>query len=77
MLHASKSSIRPASSNFRSRYRRRVSDTPENRVKFIAAAPLGRLSDPRDIANACLYLASDEVKFVTGVGLEVYGGRTI
>jgi 3-oxoacyl-[acyl-carrier protein] reductase len=54
-----------------------VSDTPENRVKFIAAAPLGRLSDPRDIANACLYLASDEVKFVTGVGLEVYGGRTI
>ena len=52
-------------------------DTQENRAKFIASVPLGRLSEPRDIANACLYLASDEAEFVTGVVLEVDGGRTI
>lgn len=52
-------------------------DTPENRARFIATIPLGRLSDPKDIANAALYLASDEAEFVTGVILEVDGGRTI
>ena len=54
-----------------------VPDTPENRAKFIATIPLGRMSTPRDIANAALYLASDEADFVTGVVLEVDGGRTI
>jgi 3-oxoacyl-[acyl-carrier protein] reductase len=52
-------------------------DTPENRAKFVATIPLGRLSEPRDIANACLYLASDEADFITGVVLEVDGGRTV
>lgn len=52
-------------------------DTPENREKFVATIPLGRLSQPRDIANAALYLASDEADFITGVVLEVDGGRTI
>jgi len=52
-------------------------DTPENRAKFIATVPLGRLSEPRDIANAALFLASDEAEFITGVVLEVDGGRTI
>ncbi|ALA20202.1 MULTISPECIES: glucose 1-dehydrogenase [unclassified Chelatococcus] len=52
-------------------------DTPENRAKFLATIPLGRLSTPRDIANACLFLASGEAEFVTGVVLEVDGGRTI
>ncbi|MEY8828275.1 SDR family oxidoreductase [Sedimentitalea sp. XS_ASV28] len=54
-----------------------VPDTPENREKFIATIPLGRLSEPRDIANAALYLGSDEADFITGVILEVDGGRTI
>ncbi len=54
-----------------------VPDTPENRARFIATIPLGRLSEPRDIANAALYLASDEADFVTGVVLEIDGGRTI
>lgn len=54
-----------------------VPDTPENRAKFIATIPLGRLSLPRDIANAALYLASEESAFITGVLLEVDGGRTI
>lgn len=52
-------------------------DTPENRKKFIASIPLGRLSTPRDIANAALYLASDEAEFITGVALEVDGGRCV
>lgn len=54
-----------------------VPDTPENRQKFIATIPLGRLSEPKDIANAALYLASDEAEFITGVILEVDGGRTV
>jgi 3-oxoacyl-[acyl-carrier protein] reductase len=52
-------------------------DTPENRAKFVAGIPLGRMSKPSDVANACLYLASDEAEFITGVVLEVDGGRTI
>lgn len=54
-----------------------VPDTPENRARFIATIPLGRLSTPKDVASACLYLASDEAEFITGVILEVDGGRTI
>jgi 3-oxoacyl-[acyl-carrier protein] reductase len=54
-----------------------VPDTPENRQKFIATIPLGRLSEPADVAAACLFLASDEARFLTGVVLEVDGGRTI
>lgn len=54
-----------------------VPDTPENRAKFVATIPLGRMSEPKDIANACLYLASDEAEFITGVILEVDGGRTV
>ena len=52
-------------------------DTPENRSKFLATIPLGRLARADDIANACLYLASDEAEFITGVELPVDGGRTI
>lgn len=54
-----------------------MSDTPENRKKFLAGIPLGRFSKPQDIANACLYLASDEAEFITGICLEVDGGRCI
>ncbi len=52
-------------------------DTTENRAKFIATIPLGRLSRPSDIASTCVYLASDEAAFLTGVVLPVDGGRTI
>jgi 3-oxoacyl-[acyl-carrier protein] reductase len=54
-----------------------VEDTPENRKRFLATIPMGRFSTPEDVANACLYLASDEAKFVTGVCLEVDGGRCV
>ncbi|MBX3584156.1 MAG: SDR family oxidoreductase [Rhizobiaceae bacterium] len=52
-------------------------DTPEMREKFRASIPLGRLSTPLDIANAALWLVSDEAALVTGVALEVDGGRCI
>lgn len=54
-----------------------VPDTPENRARFVATIPLGRLSTPDDVAGAAVYLASDEAGFITGVVLEVDGGRTI
>ena len=54
-----------------------VPDTPEARAKFIATIPLGRMSEPDDIAAAAVYLASDEAAMVTGVALEVDGGRCI
>ncbi len=50
-------------------------DTPESRAKFLATIPLGRMSTPADIANACLFLAQDESRFITGVLLPVDGGR--
>jgi 3-oxoacyl-[acyl-carrier protein] reductase len=52
-------------------------DTPQMREKFRSSIPLGRLSKPVDIANAALYLVSDEASLVTGVALEVDGGRCI
>jgi 3-oxoacyl-[acyl-carrier protein] reductase len=52
-------------------------DTPENRAKFIATIPLGRLCRPADLAAAALYLASDEAEFITGIELPVDGGRTV
>lgn len=52
-------------------------DTPEKRAQFRSSIPLGRLSTPLDIANAALWLASDEAAFITGVALEVDGGRCI
>ena len=54
-----------------------VPDTPENRAKFISTIPLGRMSEPEDIANAALYLASDEASLVSGVVLEVDGARCV
>jgi 3-oxoacyl-[acyl-carrier protein] reductase len=53
------------------------SDDPAVRAKFIASVPLGRLSVPQDVANAALFLASAEAEFLTGVVLEVDGGRCV
>ncbi|MFO1074833.1 MAG: glucose 1-dehydrogenase [Geminicoccaceae bacterium] len=52
-------------------------DTPENRARFLGTVPLGRLSTPLDVARAALWLASDEAEFITGVALEIDGGRCI
>ena len=51
--------------------------TNEMYTKFVATVPIGRLSTPRDLANASVFLASDEADFLTGVCLEVDGGRCI
>ncbi|MGI9462514.1 MAG: glucose 1-dehydrogenase [Aestuariivirgaceae bacterium] len=51
--------------------------TNEMYAKFVSTVPIGRLSTPLDIANAALFLASDEAAFLTGVCLEVDGGRCI
>ena len=52
-------------------------DSHELREKFRASVPLGRLSTPRDVANAALFFASDEAEFLTGTVLEIDGGRSI
>ena len=52
-------------------------DTPENRAKFISNVPLGRLCEPEDVAGACLFLASDDANFITGINMEVDGGRAV
>ena len=52
-------------------------DTLENRAKFASNVPLGRLCDVSDVASACLFFASDESAFVTGVNMEVDGGRAV
>lgn len=54
-----------------------VPDTPENRAKFVATIPMGRMSRPDDIARATLYLASDDAEFITGILMPVDGGRTV
>lgn len=54
-----------------------VPDTPENRKKFLATIPMGRMSTPKDVARAALFLVSDEAEFLTGVCMEVDGGRCI
>ena len=52
-------------------------DTPEMRQKFLSTIPLGRFAQPEDIANAACYLSSDEASMVTGVCMQVDGGRCI
>jgi 3-oxoacyl-[acyl-carrier protein] reductase len=52
-------------------------DTPETRARFLASIPMGRFSTPADIAAAAVYLCSDEASLVTGVAMEVDGGRCI
>jgi 3-oxoacyl-[acyl-carrier protein] reductase len=54
-----------------------TADTPENRARFLAGIPLGRMSKPSDIANAALFLADPASSFITGVAIEVDGGRCI
>jgi 3-oxoacyl-[acyl-carrier protein] reductase len=51
--------------------------TEEAKKRFMATIPLGRFSTPLDVANACLYLASDEAGFISGVCIEVDGARCV
>jgi 3-oxoacyl-[acyl-carrier protein] reductase len=49
----------------------------EAKSRFLATIPLGRFSTPLDVANACLYLASDEASLISGVCIEVDGARCV
>jgi NAD(P)-dependent dehydrogenase (short-subunit alcohol dehydrogenase family) len=74
--------IPPRSSNKRLRHtdgrnEAAGSDTPENRARFLATILLGRLSMPEDLGNAAAFLCSDEASMITGVAMEVDGGRCI
>ena len=51
--------------------------TEEAKKRFLATIPLGRFSTPQDIANACVYLASDEASMVSGACIEVDGARCV
>ena len=52
-------------------------DTPEIRAKFLSTIPLGRFSTPEDMGNAACFLCSDEASMITGIAMEVDGGRCI
>ncbi len=52
-------------------------DTPEMRAKFLSTIPIGRFSTPQDMGHAAAFLCSDEAAMITGVALEVDGGRCI
>ena len=52
-------------------------DTPEVRAKFLSTIPIGRFSQPEDLGNAACFLCSDEASMITGVAMEVDGGRCI
>ena len=47
------------------------------RDQLVAGIPMGRLAEPDDVASAVLFLASDDARFLTGVCLDVDGGRSI
>jgi 3-oxoacyl-[acyl-carrier protein] reductase len=52
-------------------------DSPEVRAKFLASIPIGRFSTPDDMGAAASFLCSDDASMITGVALEVDGGRCI
>lgn len=54
-----------------------MEDTPENRAKFLGNVPMGRLTEPEDVANMCLFLASDEGKFINGAEMIIDGGKSV
>ncbi|MFN4283596.1 MAG: glucose 1-dehydrogenase [Alphaproteobacteria bacterium] len=51
--------------------------TPEAHKLFASRVPLGRLCEPADVADAALFLASDEARFLTGITVDVDGGRSV
>jgi NAD(P)-dependent dehydrogenase (short-subunit alcohol dehydrogenase family) len=54
----------------------RFTGTPENRAAIVAEVPMGRLGRSAELANAIVFIASDEASFITGHILDVDGGHT-
>ena len=52
-------------------------DTPEIRAKFLSTIPMGRFSTPEDLGNAAVFLCSDAASLITGIAMEIDGGRCI
>ena len=52
-------------------------DTPENRARFLSTIPLGRMCEPKDMAAAAVFLATEAAEFLTGLEMPIDGGRTI
>ena len=52
-------------------------DSQEGRAVVIKGIPMGRVAEPKDVANAAAFLASDEAGFITGIELPVDGGRAL
>ena len=50
-------------------------ENPERRAAVEATVPMGRMGQPQDVANAVLWLLSDEASYVTGAAINVSGGR--
>ena len=52
-------------------------DSPDIRAKFLASIPMGRFSTPQDMGAAAAFLCSDEASMITGIAMDVDGGRCI
>lgn len=52
-------------------------DTPEIREKFLSTIPMGRFSTPTDMGNTACFLCSDDASMITGIAMNVDGGRCI
>jgi NAD(P)-dependent dehydrogenase (short-subunit alcohol dehydrogenase family) len=55
----------------------RFTGTPENKAALVAGVPMGRLALSEELANAIVFVASDEASFITGHVLNVDGGQTV
>jgi len=55
----------------------RFTGTPENKGALTATVPMGRLGLSEELANAIIFIASDEASFITGYVLNVDGGKTV
>ena len=69
-------SINPSAALTGMLYMHEGEDFPERTEHLISTVPLGRLNEPENVANAALFLVSDEASFVTGVCLDVDGGQS-
>jgi NAD(P)-dependent dehydrogenase (short-subunit alcohol dehydrogenase family) len=54
----------------------RFTGTPENKAALVTTVPMGRLGLPEELANAIVFVASDEASFITGHVLNVDGGKS-
>ena len=54
-----------------------LDNDPDRKARVLARTPMGKLGEPLDVANAALFLASAQAKYITGIVLPVDGGNSI